>query len=466
MIRSRTKGLFNAYIIAQSLALLASFWGFLILLNVAFDMRLDPTRYFSYSLIALFGLLIHLFGIDLAATNLLATDPLQAIRLSIRQTTYVAGALMFMLLLTKDTHISRLFLFSYLPALACTVFVVNLLAPRWLCRFFFSGRHKTSTLLIGSADQVERLRGWLQIVRNYGVEVIGVLCESERRSSVHGVTVLGSPGDLPDVLQNLSVHSVLLMEIPEDRQELTRILEACEGAGARVSAVNSLSEAFQHSLRYFHHFGFDFVSLREEPLQDPISRVTKRAFDVVISLPVVLFVLPCLALVVALIHRRHSPGPLFFRQARTGMNHQPFEILKFRTMEVENDDPSRQAEVTDERIFRGARFLRRTSIDEFPQFINVLRGDMSVVGPRPHMLEHDEQFAAVFRSYHVRSYIKPGVTGLAQIRGYRGEARTDEAISQRVECDISYIERWSPILDFLIIMKTVWQVIHPPRSAY
>lgn len=466
MIRSRTKGLFNAYIMAQSLALLGSFWGYLFFLNLAFDLHLDGARYFSYALIALFGLLIHLFGIDLTATNLLATDPIRAVRLSIRQTTYVGGALMFMLLLTKDTHISRLFLFSYLPLLAGTIFAVNLLVPHWLCRFFFSGRHKTSTLLIGSPDQVEHLHGWLRIVRNYGVEVIGVLCKSERRSVVHGVTVLGTPDDLADVLQNLSVHSVLLMEIPEDRQELTRILETCEGAGARLSAVNSLSEVFQHSLRYFHHFGFDFVSLREEPLQDPISRLAKRALDVVIALPIVIFILPILALLVALIHRRHSSGPLFFRQTRTGINDQPFEILKFRTMAVENDNPARQAEESDGRIFRGARFLRRTSIDEFPQFLNVLRGDMSVVGPRPHMLEHDEQFATVFRAYHVRSYIKPGVTGLAQIRGYRGEARTDDAIRQRVECDIDYIERWSPILDLLIIVKTVWQVIHPPKSAY
>ncbi len=411
-------------------------------------------------------MLIHLFGIDLTATNLLATDPLQAIRLSIRQTIYVAGALMFMLLLTKDTFISRLFLFSYLPVLAGTVFAVNLLVPSWLCRFFFSGRHQTSTLLIGSAEEVERLRSWLRIVRNYGVEVIGVLCESKQRSVVHGVTVLGTPDDLSDVLQNLSVHSVLLMKIPEDRRELTRILETCEAAGARLSAVNSLSEAFQHSLRYFHHFGFDFVSLREEPLQDPISRVAKRAFDVAIALPIVIFILPILSLLVWIIHRRNSPGPLFFRQARTGIQNQPFEILKFRTMTVDNDDPSRQAGKSDDRIFRGARFLRRTSIDEFPQFINVLRGDMSAVGPRPHMLEHDEKFAAVFRSYHVRSYIKPGVTGLAQIRGYRGEARTDDAIRQRVECDIDYIERWSPILDILIIVKTGWQVIHPPKSAY
>ena len=465
MIRSRTKGLFNAYIIAQSLALLLSFWGYLIILNVGLDMKLDPARYFSYSLIALFGLLIHLFGIDLTSTNLLATDPLRAAKLSIRQTFYVAGALMFMLLLTKDTHISRFFLFSYLAVLIGVVFCVNVLVPNWLCRFFFSGRHKTNTLLIGPPERVRAIAGWLTIVRNYGVEIVGVLCE-DKCDSPKGIPILGTPANLPEVLSSVEIQSVLLLEIPSDQKQLSQILDCCEAAGARLSAVNSLSEAFRHSLRYFHHFGFDFVSLREEPLQDPISRVCKRAFDVIFSLPVVVVVFPFLAIFVAIIHRRHSPGPLFFRQLRTGLNGQSFEILKFRTMCSENDDPARQAAQSDSRIFPGARLLRRTSIDEFPQFLNVLRGDMSVVGPRPHMLEHDAQFAAAFRSYHVRSFIKPGLTGLAQIRGYRGEAKTDEAIRQRVECDIDYIERWSLLMDLLIIVRTAWQVIRPPRSAY
>ncbi|MGC1481118.1 MAG: exopolysaccharide biosynthesis polyprenyl glycosylphosphotransferase [Chthoniobacterales bacterium] len=465
MIRSRTKGLFNAYIVAQSLALQASFWIYLLSLKAAFGMDLDSSRYFSYSLIALFGLLIHLFGIDLTSTNLLTADPLRAARLSIRQTAYVAGALMFMLLLTKDTYISRLFLFSYLGVLLAVLFGVNMLAPPWLCRFFFSGRHKTNTLLIGPPERLKDMEGWLRIVRNYGVEIVGVLCRDENRS-IDKIPVLGAPEDLPKILSDVSIQSVLLLEIPSDRERLGEILNSCEVAGARLSAVNSLSEAFRHSLRYFHHFGHDFVSIREEPLQDPIARVSKRAFDVLLTLPIVIVALPILTLLVLVIHRRHSPGPLFFRQARTGLDGQPFEILKFRTMSTHNDDPARQAEKSDPRIFTGAHFLRRTSIDEFPQFFNVLRGDMSIVGPRPHMLEHDAKFAAVFRSYHVRSFIKPGLTGLAQIRGYRGEAKSDTDIRRRVECDIEYIERWSLLMDILVIFRTAWQVIRPPRSAY
>ncbi len=464
MIRSRTKGLFNAYIMAQSLALVVSFWGYFLLLTELFGMQLDPTRYFSYSLIALFGLLIHLFGIDLTSTNLLSRDALQSFRLAVRQVVYVFGAIMFMVLLTKDTNISRFFLLTYIPILGASLIVVNLLVPRWLCAFFFSGRRLTRTLLVGPAARVSHIARWLKVVENYGVGIVGIVNKKQEPSG--DIPVLGTVDHLDEIIRNNDIHSVLLLEIPEDKKQLNHILEACESAGARLSAVNSLSEVFQHSLRYFHHFGFDFVSLHEEPLEDPISRLGKRLLDVLISLPLVLLVLPILALFVAFIHRRNSPGPLLFRQLRTGIGNQPFEILKFRTMTVDNDDHSRQACPSDPRVFCGAEVLRRTSIDEFPQFINVLRGEMSIVGPRPHMLKHDERFAAVFRSYHVRSYVKPGLTGLAQIRGYRGEARSNQDIRRRVQCDIEYIERWSPILDLLIILKTAWQVVRPPKTAY
>ncbi len=465
MIRSRTKGLFNAYILAASLALFGSFWLYLMALDLVLGMELDYSRYFSYSLIALFGLLIHLFGMDLTSTNLLTRDILQASRLAIRQTVNVFGALLFMFLITKDTGISRLFLLTYLPVLVVSLFLINALVPRWLCQFFFSGRRLTRTLLIGPPNRVRHIQRWLKVVENYGVEAVGLVTSAPRKSS-YGLPIVGRVADLPAILREYRVDSVLLLEIPEDRAQLNHILATTESAGARLSAVNSLSEVFQHSLRYFHHFGFDFVTLREEPLEDPISRLSKRFSDIVISLPIVLLVLPVLAAIVALIHRRNAPGPLLFRQTRTGIRNQPFEILKFRTMTPINDDPARQACESDPRIFRGGNFLRRTSIDEFPQFLNVLRGEMSVVGPRPHMLKHDEEFAEVFHSYHVRSYVKPGLTGLAQIRGFRGEAKNTDDIRNRVECDIEYIERWSPLVDAYIIAKTASQIIKPPKTAY
>ncbi len=260
--------------------------------------------------------------------------------------------------------------------------------------------------------------------------------------------------------------TVLLLDIPADQAELDSIISATDHRGVRLLAINNLSEKFRHSLRYYRQFGTDFIALREEPLQDPLNRISKRALDIAIALPAVLFVLPPLALFVAICHRLQAPGPLFFRQTRAGIQNRKFEIFKFRTMKVENPDAARQATENDERIFPLGRLLRKTSIDEIPQFLNVLRGEMSIVGPRPHMIEHNAQFARIMASYHVRAFVKPGVTGLAQVRGFRGEARTPEDIQKRVACDLEYIEHWSLTLDLLLITQTAWQVCLPPKSAY
>jgi lipopolysaccharide/colanic/teichoic acid biosynthesis glycosyltransferase len=181
---------------------------------------------------------------------------------------------------------------------------------------------------------------------------------------------------------------------------------------------------------------------------------------------VVIFILPPVALVVWIIQRFSSPGPLLLRQMRAGLQNNQFEILKFRTMHVHNPSVTRQATRDDERIYRGGRFLRRFSIDELPQFWNVLQGHMSLVGPRPHLIEHNAQFAKIIASFPIRMVVKPGITGLAQVRGFRGEARTSEAISQRLQSDIEYLENWRLTLDLIIIARTAVQMLAPPKTAY
>jgi lipopolysaccharide/colanic/teichoic acid biosynthesis glycosyltransferase len=204
----------------------------------------------------------------------------------------------------------------------------------------------------------------------------------------------------------------------------------------------------------------------EEPLEDPVNRLVKRAMDIMISGLVVSLVLPPLALLVAVSQRCQSPGPLFFLQTRSGRSSKPFRIIKFRTMSATNKSPARQATRNDERVYPFGRWLRKTSLDEMPQFLNVLRGEMSVVGPRPHMIVHNRRFQEMMASYRVRAFIKPGITGIAQVSGYRGEARTDSEILERVKRDIGYVENWSVWQDFVIVCKTFMRVIKPHHTAY
>jgi lipopolysaccharide/colanic/teichoic acid biosynthesis glycosyltransferase len=277
---------------------------------------------------------------------------------------------------------------------------------------------------------------------------------------------VGHARELDAILQKLRIETVILLDVPSKQSVLDYLIETTNHRGIRLIVLNNLSEIFKHPLQYYRQFGVDFIALRQEPLQDPLNRVAKRAFDVTFAFLAVAIILPPLVVLVWIIHRVQSPGPLFYSQTRAGIQNRRFEIVKFRTMHLSNTDASRQACESDERIFPLGRLLRKMSLDEIPQFLNVLRGDMSLVGPRPHMLEHNAQFAQIMASYHIRTFVKPGVTGLAQVRGFRGEARTPEDIRKRVVCDIEYIESWSLLQDFAMVLQTAWQVVRPPRSAY
>jgi lipopolysaccharide/colanic/teichoic acid biosynthesis glycosyltransferase len=248
--------------------------------------------------------------------------------------------------------------------------------------------------------------------------------------------------------------------------ELAALTTRCENAGTRLLVLHDLEGQVGRPLSFVRDDGFYFISLRQEPLECPLNRLVKRTIDVAVSLPVVLLLLPWTSFAVWLIHRFQSPGPLFFRQPRTGLHNEEFSIFKYRTMRVGHGREADQATAGDSRVFPLGHWLRKLSVDELPQFINVLKGEMSIVGPRPHLSEHDAMWAKFAHFYRVRSFIKPGITGLAQVRGLRGEAHTQEQVRDRLQSDLYYLENWSPTLDSLIILRTAWQVMRPPRSAY
>ncbi len=196
-----------------------------------------------------------------------------------------------------------------------------------------------------------------------------------------------------------------------------------------------------------------------------VGRAQKRVLDIVASCIILATIFPVLAIIAAAI-KIDSAGPVIFRQTRVGLNGQCFSIYKFRTMTVlEDGELIVQAKRCDPRVTRIGRWLRRSSFDELPQLLNVLKGEMSLVGPRPHALAHDHAFAKLISSYAIRGRVKPGITGLAQIHGLRGETVTIQAIQRRVELDVEYIARWSILLDLEILVRTTKEIIRP-RNAY
>lgn len=202
-----------------------------------------------------------------------------------------------------------------------------------------------------------------------------------------------------------------------------------------------------------------------EPLMNPGNRLIKRSFDVVVSVIILVCLLPFLP-IMALIIKMQSPGPVFFKQKRTGADGKDFRMYKFRSMHVNKDSDKLQAIKDDPRKFAFGNFMRKTNIDELPQFFNVLRGDMSIVGPRPHMLAHTEEYRHKIGEYMLRHYVRPGITGWAQTTGFRGETAELWQMEGRVKRDIWYIQNWTFWLDLRIILKTIWNMIHGESEAY
>lgn len=249
-------------------------------------------------------------------------------------------------------------------------------------------------------------------------------------------------------------------------EKLLRLLNFAEKNMIRFYIVPEFYRNLKKSLVMEMIESIPLLSVRREPLQATYNRVLKRCFDIVFSLGVLVFIFPLLYLIVGLLIKLSSKGPIIFKQRRTGLYGHEFECYKFRTMRVNEQADEKQAVKGDPRITKIGNFLRRTNLDEFPQFFNVLIGDMSVVGPRPHMLKHTELYSAIIDKYMVRHLAKPGVTGWAQVTGYRGETKTLEQMEGRVKRDVWYIENWSFFLDLKIIVVTVINMFRGEKNAY
>ncbi len=315
--------------------------------------------------------------------------------------------------------------------------------------------------------KAEALRPWLERKTDVGFRTVGILCDDDPwELEKCSFPRLGGTHEMISVVQRYGVTQVIRTEMPATPDEQHFFVEACDQLGVRLLVVANLPERWGRPLTFIDDDGMRFIGLREEALENPLNQVIKRAFDLTVSLPVILFVLPITSLLVWWFQWRQSPGPLFYRQKRAGLQNREFEIVKYRTMNTDHHNAAKQATVGDTRIYPAGRWFRKLSVDELPQFWNVFKGEMSVVGPRPHLIEHNSLFARQLANYQVRTFVKPGITGLAQVRGLRGEARSSEDIARRIAADIEYLENWRPALEIRIILNTFWHVVHPPKTAY
>jgi len=251
--------------------------------------------------------------------------------------------------------------------------------------------------------------------------------------------------------------------------ESTRIGQLMLEADKNLIRFKFVPEYFDFAKRptYVENFGhIPVISVRPEPLENMLNRFVKRLFDFVFSLCVILFICSWLFPILAILIKLSSKGPVFFMQMRSGRDNKPFKFYKFRSMQLNEDSHKKQATRNDERVTKIGAYMRRTSLDELPQFFNVLMGNMSVVGPRPHMISHTAQYSQLIDKFMVRHFLKPGITGYAQINGLRGETKTTEDMLKRVEADVWYLENWSFLLDLKLIFLTIWNVVKGDENAF
>lgn len=394
-----------------------------------------------------------------------------AARAAAREVGLMAALTFTMMFATQDRSISRLFLGTFLVWSWLILVALNAWLPGALARLAFRRGYRLPTVFVGRPSTFAQLDEWIAGKQSLGIDPVGLLSNEAPpgESGAPPMRWLGGPAELDRVLAGQPIGQVVLLELPASDTEVRLTIETCREHGCRLLIHDNLSERYTHPLVPIIEEGRNFYTLQEEPLEDPLNRWCKRAYDIALSLPVVVFVLPPLCAWVWWMQWRQAPGPLFHVRERCGWQGERFRMLKFRSMRVAPDDDvteARQARRADERIFPFGRFLRRRSLDEFPQFWNVLRGDMSIVGPRPYMPLLDQEFRQQTRGYRTRYFVKPGITGLAQSLGFRGEVLEQEMLRRRVYWDVYYITHWSVWLDLQISWRTLGQIFRPPQTAY
>ena len=367
----------------------------------------------------------------------------------------------------KFMNICSLFFPAYISTLFLLLSLFRLTFRDILKRFRSQGKNIRYVVLVGSTSNNIEMYHELSDDPSTGYKVNGYFDDKPNPEMPSQCCYLGRPEEVQNYLKKNSYIHYLFCCLPSHRSEIiVPIINYCENHLVHFYSVPNLHNYLQNRV-YFNMMGnVPYLSLRQDPLSRTENKLLKRTFDIVFSLLFLCTLFPIILIIVTIITKLTMPGPIFFRQKRNGLNDKEFYCYKFRSMKVNAEADTLQATKDDPRKTRWGNIMRKTNIDELPQFINVLLGDMSVVGPRPHMLKHTEEYSKLINKYMVRHFVKPGITGWSQVTGYRGETKELKDMEGRVIGDIWYIEHWSFWLDIYIIYKTVRNAIHGEKNAY
>ncbi len=375
-------------------------------------------------------------------------------------------ALLFLILilfLFKIMNFSRYTLILFVTINSALTLVYRMFIRLLLRKYRQKGFNLKHCLIIGTSHTTATLIEKIKQHAYWGYNIVGVIHTGNKKSSVFaGYQVLGGLNDIDSILATQYLDIVIVATDETDALHLGSILKKCEKAGIKTHIIPYYYK-YVPAIPYIDDLdGLPIIDVRHVPLDNLFKSFSKRLFDIVFSLVAIILTSPILVLS-AILTKLTSPGPIIFKQERVGINRKNFYMYKFRSMKMQNDDDEKDKWTVknDPRRTWWGTFMRRTSIDELPQFFNVLKGDMSVIGPRPERPYFVEKFKEEIPRYMVKHQVRPGITGWAQVNGYRG----DTSIEKRIEHDLYYIENWTFSLDLRIILLTVLKgFIH--KNAY
>lgn len=373
--------------------------------------------------------------------------------------------MLFYLFFSRELRISRVFIIS-----SMITFGVGLLSNRFLylgIKKYFKNSHYLikKVLILGYNDTAKKLAKYFE-EDGINTQLLGFIEDDKNVHELSHYPIITDVSRALQVAKEFDVVEIFSTITPEQNKDIYDLMYQSEKECIRFKIVPNLSVFITRDV-HIEYFGeLPILSLRSEPLDDVGNRIKKRVLDIAVSFLVIVFVLSWLIPILGLLILIESKGPIFFSQLRTGKNKKSFYCYKFRSMRKNKDADLKQATVNDSRVTKIGKFIRRTSLDEFPQFLNVFKGDMSLVGPRPHMLKHTNDYSKFVDEYMVRQFLKPGITGWAQVNGYRGEITNPEQIKMRVNKDLWYLENWTLWLDIQILFLTVYQVFKGDKNAF
>jgi len=365
----------------------------------------------------------------------------------------------------KEDLFTRNFIIYY--ALLLIFFISNrtIIFRKSLKSLRRKGKNIRKLLIIGSGETGQRFRNMIQSNPDFGYEFSGFI-EDDNNSDIDLDNIVGNPGDLETVIEDLNIDEIVIAVANKSDEYLNKIITICNRKAVRTHIIPDYTKYVSSKFDVSMFGDFPILTARIEPLEEVYWRFIKRLFDIIFSLLVLILFFSWFYPIIFIITKLSSPGPVFFIQDRVGSKNQTFKCYKFRTMKVlEKSSSSHFQPVVenDPRVTKIGRFLRKSNLDELPQFLNVLKGEMSVVGPRPHPDAYEKVYIKIVDAIRIRYNVKPGITGWAQIHGFRGdvldEKKNIQLTKKRIEYDIWYIENWSITLDIQIILITAWQML-------